>query len=64
MARNSTLLNLLAKLIAVKPEDRYASAEDADLSETGAAAFERELVKGDLSSEYQNEIRLWLAELE
>ena len=64
VARNSTLLNLLAKLIAAKPEDRFASAEDADLSEYGAAAFERELVKGDLSSEYQNEIRLWLVELE
>lgn len=64
VARNSTLVNLLAKLIAVKPEDRFASAEDADLSEYGAAAFERELVKGDLSSEYENEIRLWLAELE
>ena len=64
VSRNSTLLNLLAKLIAVKPEDRFASAEDADLSEHGAAAFERELVKGDLSSEYENEIRLWMAELE
>jgi serine/threonine protein kinase len=64
VARNSTLLNFLAKLIAVKPEDRFASAEDADLSEFGAAAFERELVKGDLSSEYENELRLWLAEIE
>ena len=64
VARNSTLVNLLGKLVAVKPEDRFASAEDAALSEFGAAAFERELVKGDLSSEYENEIRLWLAELE
>ena len=64
VVRNSTLVNFLAKMIAVKPEDRFASAEDADLSEFGAAAFERELVKGDLSSEYENELRLWLAELE
>ncbi len=64
VARNSTLLNFLAKMIAVKPEDRFDSAEDADLSEFGAAAFERELVKGDLSSEYENELRLWLAEIE
>ena len=64
VSRNSTLVNFLAKMIAVKPEDRFASAEDADLSEHGAAAFERELVKGDLSSEYENEIRLWMAELE
>jgi serine/threonine-protein kinase len=30
----------------------------------GAASFHRQLVKGDLSSEYDNEIRLWLKELE
>lgn len=64
VARNDTLVRLLSKLIAVRPEDRFASAEDADLSETGASAFERELVKGNLSSEYENELRLWMAELE
>jgi len=64
VARNTTLMNLLSKLIATRPEDRFASAEDADLSETGASAFERELVKGNLSSEYENELRLWMAELE
>jgi serine/threonine protein kinase len=64
VVRNSTLVNFLAKMIAVNPEDRFASAEEADHSEFGAAAFERELVKGDLSSEYENELRLWLADIE
>ena len=36
---------------------------DADLQDQGAAAFHRQLVKGDLSVEYDNEIRLWLEEL-
>jgi hypothetical protein len=30
----------------------------------GAASFHRQLIKGDLASEYDNEIRLWLEELE
>ena len=42
---------------------RFPSAEAADLVKDGAAAFHRQLVKGDLASEYDNEIRLWLAEL-
>ena len=38
--------------------------EAADLVEQGAASFHRQLVKGDLASEYDNEIRVWLEELE
>ena len=38
--------------------------EEAELVEKGAASFHRQLVKSNLSSEYDNEIRLWLAELE
>jgi len=60
---NGTLVHLLHKLIAPNPADRFQSAEDADLDENGAADFQRQLVKGDLSSEYENEIRLWLKEL-
>ena len=29
----------------------------------GAAGFHRQLIKGNLASEYDNEIRLWLEEL-
>ena len=36
----------------------------ADLVEEGAASFQRQLVMGDLASEYDNEIRVWLEELE
>jgi len=43
---------------------RFPSAEVADLVKEGAADFQRQLVKGDLASEYDNEIRLWLEELD
>ena len=33
------------------------------LVKEGAASFHRQLIKGDLASEYDNEIRLWLEEL-
>ena len=43
---------------------RFPSAEAADLLKEGAASFQRQLVKGDLASEYENELRLWLEELD
>ncbi|WP_075096683.1 serine/threonine-protein kinase [Planctomyces sp. SH-PL14] len=64
VARNERLLNLIRRLIAPNPADRFCSAEDADQSPEGAAAFERELVRANLSSDYANEIRLWLSEIE
>jgi eukaryotic-like serine/threonine-protein kinase len=61
---NKLLMTFCQGLIAPDPTRRFPSAEAADLLEEGAASFHRQLVKGDLSSEYDNEIRLWLAELE
>jgi serine/threonine protein kinase len=58
------LMNLCRRLVAADPARRYPSAEVANLVEDGAADFHRQLVKGDLASEYDNEIRLWLEELE
>ncbi len=58
------LMNFCRGLIAPDPVRRFPSAEAADLGIEGAASFHRQLVKGDLASEYDNEIRLWLEELE
>ena len=58
------LMSFCRGLIAPDPMRRFPSAEAADLVKEGAASFHRQLVKGDLSSEYDNEIRLWLEELE
>ncbi len=61
---NELLMNFCRTLIAPDPMRRFPSAEAADLVKEGAAAFHRQLIKGDLASEYENEIRLWLEELE
>ena len=58
------LMNFCRGLIAPDPMRRFPSAEAADLLKEGAASFHRQLVKGDLASEYDNEIRLWLEELQ
>ncbi len=57
------LMNFCRTLIAPNPDDRFPSAEAADLFKEGAANFHRQLVKGDLASEYDNEIRHWIEEL-
>lgn len=61
---NELLMNLVVGLIDPDPAKRFSSAEEADLVEQGAASFQRQLVKGNLSSEYVNEIRVWLEEME
>lgn len=60
---NELLMTFCRGLIAPDPMRRFPSAEAAELVKDGAAAFHRQLVKGDLASEYDNEIRTWLDEL-
>jgi serine/threonine-protein kinase len=60
---NELLLNLCQRLVAPDPNRRFASAQAADLGRKGAADFHRQLVKGDLASEYENDIRVWLEQL-
>ncbi len=63
MSCNELLLHLCRRLIAPDPARRFPSAEAADLGRKGAAAFHRQLVKSDLASEYENDIRVWLEHL-
>ncbi len=58
------LMAICKRLIAPDPQLRYDSAEEANTGKNGLAAFQRTLVMGDLASEYENELRLWLEELE
>jgi serine/threonine-protein kinase len=60
---NELLMAFCRGLIAPDPMRRFPSAEAADLVKDGAASFHRQLIKSDLASEYDNEIRAWLAEL-
>ena len=47
-----------------RPDAPFPQREAADLVKEGAASFHRQLIKGDLASEYDNEIRLWIEELQ
>jgi eukaryotic-like serine/threonine-protein kinase len=64
VSSNELLLHLCKKLTSADTDKRFASAQAADLERRGAAAFHRQLVKGDLASEYENDLRSWLEELE
>ena len=61
---NELLMNFCRGLIAADPARRFPSAEDADLVKEGAASFHRQLIVGGLASEYENEVRAWLEDLE
>jgi len=61
--RNGLLMNFLRGLIAPDPTRRFISAEAAEHVEQGAAAFHRQLIISNMSTEYDNDIRLWLEEL-
>jgi serine/threonine-protein kinase len=60
---NELLMSFCRGLISPDPMLRFPDAEAATLVKDGAAAFLRQLVKGDMSSEYGNEIRLLIEEL-
>jgi serine/threonine-protein kinase len=60
---NELLVYLCRRLVAADPARRFSSAQSADLGRKGAADFHRQLVKGDLASEYDNDIRVWLQKL-
>ena len=57
------LMSFCRGMIAFDSVRRFPSAEAADLLKEGAAAFHRQLVFGDLSAEYDDEIRKWLEDL-
>lgn len=60
---NELLMSFCYGLVAADPHDRFPSAEAAELFDDGAAAFHRQLIKGDMASEYENDIRIWIEEL-
>ena len=60
---NELLMSFINGLVSPRPEQRFRTAEAAVIVEDGAAAFQRQLVKGDLASEYENDIRVWIEEL-
>lgn len=63
-ALSEPLMKLIHRLVHPDPGERFPSAEAADLGPDGAAEFHRLLVKSDLPSDYENELRLWIEEVE
>lgn len=61
--RNRLLMTLIEGLVSPDPNKRFPNAEAAEHVESGAAAFLRQLVRSDMSTEYDNDIRCWLEEL-
>jgi eukaryotic-like serine/threonine-protein kinase len=60
---NDLLINFLQGMIAPDPNKRFPDAEAAEHVDQGAAAFHRQLILGDMATEYDNDIRVWLEEL-
>jgi serine/threonine protein kinase len=63
-AYSELLIKLIRRLVDPEPSRRFATAEAADLAEDGAAEFLRQLVKGDLASEYHADVRQWIEDIE
>jgi serine/threonine protein kinase len=64
VTHSELLMTICRRLTAPDPMLRYATAEQADTGSEGLAEFQRSLVRGDLASEYENELRVWLEELD
>jgi serine/threonine protein kinase len=63
LTHDPMLMSFCRKLIAPDPTARFPNAEIAELVEGGAAAFHRQLVMRNMSSEYVNDLRIWLNEI-
>ncbi len=57
------LMSFCRGLIAPDPEFRFQTADSAILQKDGSSAILRQLIKTDMSMEYDNDIRLWIEEL-
>ena len=64
VADSDLLMTICRRLTSPDPMLRFESAEEADTGAGGLAEFQRTLVIGDLASEYENELRVWLEELD
>lgn len=63
VAQNDLLMGLIRGLIDPDPAKRFPSAEAAELQDSGASAFHRQLVLGDLATNYDHDIRLWMEDV-
>ena len=62
--RNDLLVYLCRRLVAYEPAQRFPTAQAAYQDPGGVADFHRQLVKCDLSSEYETDVRVWLEQVD
>ncbi len=60
---NEDLVEILHRLISIEPEDRYASARDAEGGSGGLRVIDRQLVQAGLDSEYARDLADYMAKL-
>lgn len=64
LQKDDSLIGLVRGLIASDPKVRFPSAVAADLEEVGAAEIHRHLIKANLASEYEHDLKTWLCALD
>jgi serine/threonine protein kinase len=57
---DGNLCDLVSKMVAAEPQDRFPDADAVDLDRRGAANYHRTLVKTNLSTDYRRELAWWL----
>jgi serine/threonine-protein kinase len=64
VTRSERLMEFLQRLVATDPQNRFMSAEQADLDPNrGAYAFLQELARGGLDAEWRNDLGIWVDRL-
>ncbi|MBL4883665.1 MAG: serine/threonine protein kinase [Planctomycetaceae bacterium] len=63
LQKDEFLVGLIQGLIAPDPKQRFPSAVAADLEKVGAAEIHRHLIKANLASEYEHDLKTWLCAL-
>ncbi len=64
LCENNVLVQFCKKLVSPDPKNRFKSADEAALSDVdGAPAILRQLVRMNLASEYQNDLRVFMEDL-
>lgn len=64
VADSDLLMSVCRRLTAPDPLLRFPTADDANNGADGLGDFQRTLIISDLASEYDNELRVWLEELD
>jgi serine/threonine protein kinase len=60
---NTDLVEILRKLLAYAPADRYESAREAEIGESGLAVIDKQLIHAGLDTEYARDLSDYLAKL-